>query len=230
MPKTPKTYQIVGLQCFIYAIVLSFVMIFSSCKTERVREKQEKDQSELLSSVIVKRSDVDYALILVSDSMTRSLTFYKHKDSTNYRHLNYQFYYKNNVQIKEELYYLNELWSVAADSISLEISSIMVGYPLQYKDVLHNQILAFKDSPEWKEMQQEGVLQNYQLMRDIMKKEKVFYPLDSLLEKRGFMIQGFATEKHGYVPDVVLKNSGFDETLKIPVPFMVWINIEKYRN
>lgn len=226
MPKTQKASQIVGLQHFIYTLVLAIIMVFSSCKTERVREKQVKDQSELLSSVIVKRSDVDYALILESDSMTRSLTFYKHKDSSVYHHLKYQFSSEKTIKLKDELYFINELWLIADDSIEADLSSIMIGYPLQYEDVLKNQILAFRDSLEWKE----GVFQNYQLMRDLMKKKTVYYPLDSLLEKRGLMIQGFSTEKHGYVPNLVLKNSGFDETLKIPVPFMVWINIEQHKN
>ncbi|MEQ9166750.1 MAG: hypothetical protein RLO12_10865, partial [Fulvivirga sp.] len=109
----------------------------------------------------------------------------------------------------------------------LNLTSLMIGYPLVYQDVLLNQIVAFRDSPEWNDVQEEDLFHNYGLMREIMKDKRVYHPLDSLLQTKGLVIKSFTTEKHGYVPIDELKKYGFDETLKIPIPFMVWIDVEQ---
>ena len=143
--------------------------------------------------------------------------------------MNYQFYTDKQVLLKDELVLINKLWAIAQDSIELGLTSLMLGYPLEYKDVLQHQIIAFRDSPAWNDALEEALFQNYELMRGIMKEKKVYYPLDSLLQTKGLVIKSFTTEKHGYVPIDELKVLGFDEELKIPVPFMVWIDVEKSR-
>ncbi|MTI41057.1 hypothetical protein [Fulvivirga lutimaris] len=227
MPKLKKIYQLIVNQIFIYSSFLLAGIIIYGCNTKSVQDKLPENQNEILSKVGIRQSDVDFTLVLESDTMSRSLAFYKHKDSSRYHHMNYQFYSEKEIWLKDELALVNELWSIAEDSIELNLKSLMLGYPLEYKDVLQNQIIAFRDNPEWNDINQEETFQNYKLMRDIMKTKSVYYPLDSLLETKGMAIQEFSTEKHGYVPREELKKLGFDETLKIPVPFMVWIGLKK---
>lgn len=209
---------------FILLILIAFIY---GCNNQSVQDEASEEGNELLTKVVVRRSAVDFTLVLESDSMSRSLAFYKNEDSTTYRHMNYQFYTDSEVLLKDELVLVNQLWSIAEDSIKLNLRSLMLGYPLEYKDVLQNQIIAFSESTEWKEVKDGELNENYQLMRDIMKAQNVYYPLDSLLETKGLLIGEFSTEKHGYVPRDELKKLGFDESLKIPVPFMVWISVRQ---
>ena len=60
-----------------------------------------------------------------------------------------------------------------------------------------------------------------------MLKAKVYKSFDSLLYKRGYIVSSISTEKHGLVSAEDLKKLGYSDTLKIPVPFMVWLNIKK---
>lgn len=227
MPKLKLLYQSAVNQLFIYFILLILTAFIYGCNNQSVQEEAIEEGNELLTKVVIRRSAVDFTLVLESDSMSRSLAFYKNEDSTTYRHMNYQFYTDREVLLKDELVLINKLWAIAQDSIDLNLTSLMLGYPLEYTDVLQNQIIAFSESTEWNEVQEGELNENYQLMRDIMKAQNVYYPLDSLLETKGLHIGEFSTEKHGYIPRDKLKNLGIDETLKIPVPFMVWIGIEQ---
>lgn len=227
MPKFKILHQRSVNQLFICLSLAIIISVFYGCNSSSVQEDVIDKGVEILAKVEVRRSVVDYTLVLKSDSTTRSLAFYRNKDSTVYNHMNYQFYTDNEVLLKDELVLINILWDIAQDSIELNLTSLMIGYPLEYQDVLQNQILAFRDTPEWNDVREEDLFQNYGLMRGIMKSKRVYYPLDSLLETKGLVIQEFSTEKHGYVPKDELKKLGFDETLKIPVPFMVWIGVKQ---
>lgn len=224
VPKLKKSNQTIVNQHFITSVFLFSISVIYGCSTKSVQE-ESVDDNDFLNSIIITRSVVDFTLVLESDSMSRSLAFYKNKDSSIFHHFNYQFQPEKEINLSAELEYIDKLWTAAKDSIEIDLTSIMVGYPLEYKDVLSNQIVAFRDSPEWNT--NEDKLKDYDLMRKIMMQNNVYRPLDSLLRLKGISIIGFSTEKHGFVPKEELEALGFDSEMNVPVPFMVWINVKQ---
>ncbi|MEQ9166674.1 MAG: hypothetical protein RLO12_10485 [Fulvivirga sp.] len=88
MPKLKLLYQSAVNQLFIYFILLILTAFIYGCNNQSVQDEAIEEGNELLTKVVIRRSAVDFTLVLESDSMSRSLAFYKNEDSTTYRHMN----------------------------------------------------------------------------------------------------------------------------------------------
>lgn len=181
--------------------------------------------------VSVQKTESDYTLRMDSDSIIRHLVFWKDKDSSYYKGCKYSctkfMISKTELELKDEIKYLDELWKIAADSININISAFFIGYPQEYSDIFLNQIEAFQKSEKWQQhLIEKGKTLDYKLIHDIMMEYNVYGPLNDFLKTHNYQIAGFSTEKHGFATKESLKKAGFTGKEIIPLPFMVWINLE----
>ena len=85
------------------------------------------------------------------------------------------------------------------------------------------------DSDKWKNhVKNKGKKLDYLLIKEVMLENKVYKPLNDFLKTKGYSINGFSTEKHGFVTKENLQKVGFPENEIIPMPFIVWILIESF--
>ncbi|MCB2195600.1 MAG: hypothetical protein KQH79_07055 [Bacteroidetes bacterium] len=188
--------------------------------------------SLLNAQVTISKTNVDYSLKLEKDSIVRILTFYKVADSSFYHAIHYAIsdfsHTGTEFILKNEIEFIQQLWNMAEDSISLELRSANIGYPLEYSDVLANHIQAFLDSEQWqKHITQNGKKLDYEIIKTVMLKQDVYKPFHDFLKSKGYHISGFSTEKHGFVTKENLQKAGFAGNEIIPMPFMVWIILSK---
>ena len=184
------------------------------------------------SQISISNSDVDYTLTHENDNIKRILTFWKDKDSTIYTSVKYSISDFNaistNKNLSEEIIYINQLWNIARDSINFELQSFNIAYPLLYSDVLRNHIQAFLSSNEWQDhIKLNGKKLDYELIKKIMLDYNTYKPLNEFLNSKGYHISGFSTEKHGYVTKKNLQKAGFSENEIVPMPFIVWVILDK---
>ena len=197
--------------------------IFTSCNTNTSdRKTATPNEESIVLSYSFDESPVDYT---VSDSLGFSLAFHKHLDSTRYHFL--RFHKPDSIrQLIPLLPTLAGMWHEATPKIDIQLTSINIGYPLEYDDVLTNHIKAFSTTDQW--VDDEGTHEriDYRKVAQVMYANNVF-PLDELLTDFGYEITGFSIEKVGFVQPEKLTELGFEETLTIPVPFMVWIEVDE---
>lgn len=142
--------------------------------------------------------------------------------------MNYFANTRQSQPLSSEIQYIRSLWDSARQAIDIRLTSVSVGYPLQYTDVLKNHVTAFKRSPEWQaHVKNKGKTLDYPLIKSTMLAGHVYQPLEDLLKEYGYEITGFSTEKHGFVTKDQLLDMGEAADEVIPVPFMVWIKVEK---
>ncbi|NOR45107.1 MAG: hypothetical protein GQ534_05915 [Candidatus Delongbacteria bacterium] len=198
----------------------------------------------LVTSVLIltaqefSRGQVDFT---IRDEYKKSLRFSKELQSQIFTEFNYQDlnYGSEKVrELKEEIKVIEFLWNVAKDSITIDLDYIHIGYPLLYKDILEKQIEVFNSSPEWQKhlvdrekKKTPSWSQDHDLIRKIMLEGKVYNALDDLLIKFGYKIKSISVEKIGYASQKDIDKHGLKYDKKVykdvPVPFMVWITVEK---
>ncbi|MEQ8809755.1 MAG: hypothetical protein RIE59_11855 [Imperialibacter sp.] len=166
--------------------------------------------------------------MLTLDDGYRSLTFRKNGESDTAIFLNY-FVSKNTqgkTNLSDEIPNIRILWDSAAQLIPIRLTSANIGYPLEYDDVLQNQIAAFNASSEWKaHVNKNGKKLDYKLIRQVMIDHHVYGPFEDLLSDFGYTLTDLSTEKHGFVTNEKLKELGRSHDEVIPVPYMVWLAI-----
>ncbi|WOK08428.1 hypothetical protein RT717_07230 [Imperialibacter roseus] len=168
------------------------------------------------------------SLKLTLDDGYRSLTFRKNGDSDTAIFLNY-FVSKNTgdrTNLSDEIPNIRILWDSATQLIPIRLTSANIGYPLEYDDVLQNQIAAFNASGEWKaHVNKNGKKLDYKLIRQVMIDHHVYGPFEDLLAAYGYALTDLSTEKHGFVTNEKLKELVRNPDEVIPVPYMVWLTI-----
>jgi len=188
--------------------------------------------SFLNAQIKIEKSIVDYSLKIEQDSIHRTLTFWKNKDSTIYTSVKYSITDFNNVLFEKKLFdetsTINQLWDIAKDSINYNLQSFNISYPLYYSDILKNHIKAFNDSKEWQNhIEQNGKKLDYTIIKKVMFENNVYKPLNDFLKTKGYEISGFETEKHGFVTNENLQKAGYSGNKIIPMPFIVWVTLSK---
>jgi hypothetical protein len=168
------------------------------------------------------------SLKLTLDDGYRSLTFRKMKDSDTAVYLNYFVSQsgQEKPKLSDEIPHIRTLWESAAQLIPIRLAAANIGYPLEYDDVLRNQIMAFNASDEWQaHVNKNGKKLDYKLIRQVMIDYHVYGPLEDLLANYGYALTDLSTEKHGFVTSEKLKELGRSPDEIIPVPYMVWLTI-----
>ncbi len=200
-----------------FHIILSFIFILFASEA-------------IFSQVTVSKSEVDYSIKIEKDSILRILTFWKDKDSTIYTSVKYSVSDFNNTlsekNLEDEINAINQLWEIAKDSITFNLQSFNIGYPMYYSDILKNQANAFINSEKWKNHTiQYGKTLDVNLIRNIMLEQNVYEPLNEFLNNMGYRINGFDTEKHGFVQERDLQKTGLTGSEIVPMPFIVWVKL-----
>lgn len=184
----------------------------------------------LNAQVKITKSEVDFSMIIEQDQVTRTLTFWKDKDSSIYNSVKYNVSdfrgTTSKKNLEDEIQYIKKLWEVAEDSICFNLKSFNIGYPLLYHDILRNHINAFLASEDWQNYSRKnGKTLEYSLQKRIMLENNVYKPLQDFLKTKNYTITGIETEKHGFVTKENLQKAGFSGDEIIPVPFIVWLKI-----
>ncbi len=206
-----------------FLLVLFFISIIQSCDSPKKESQNDKKDHPVETRYHYDQSSVDFS---ISDSSGFDLTFYKHKDSTVYRHFRFRAP-ESARKLMETLPTLAAMWQKAQTKIVIQLNAINVGYPLIYRDVLTPLIQAFSKSEKWvTHVQINGQKIDHQLVEAIILESNI-YPLEELLVDFGYVIVGISVEKVGVVEPMQLISLGFDESLIIPMPYMVWIEIKK---
>ncbi|QSE98127.1 hypothetical protein [Fulvivirga lutea] len=223
MPKPLENMLYTGNQV-VTALIIG--LLFLSCESKK-ETKMEKESimpaDTLIEFLSVQKTANDYTLLLQNDSIYRVLAFRKHADSLSFQFMNYQFSGIDNATLQNEVTFIDYLWEKAADSIKIDLKGAMVGYPLEYKDVLVKHIDAVKSDGSHED-------QDYDRLRRLMHEANVYQPFANMLTAHGYMINSISTEKHGRVPKEELLKLSYSDSLIIPVPFMVWLEIKKASN
>jgi len=179
------------------------------------------------SNLKVKRSEVDFSLLLRDSLDYRVLIFSKQSDSVQFVHMKYSSVVSDSLLLENEINTIKRLWNIASDSIDISLSSVNIGYPMEYKDVLKRQIEAFLSDKEWREFVNEnGKKVNYELTRKIMLDHGVYDQISPLLQEKGYKVIGLSTEKHGFVSADQLKALGYEGNEVVPVPFIVYLTLQ----
>ena len=184
------------------------------------------------------RTSVDFS---IRDRNKKSLRFNKELQSEiftnfNFQDLNYET--ERLRELKEEIKVIEFLWNSGKDSVKIDLKSLTVGYPLQFKDILEKQIEVFSSSPKWQKYifyKKNNDIPaweiDHDLIEQIMYEGKVYSVLDELLVQFGYNIKGVSVEKIGYVTQKNIDKYGLkidEEKYKdVPIPFIVWVMVEK---
>ena len=185
-------------------------------------------------------TDVSYAVCDSDMLYSYRLTFWKDKDSTVHRGLQFRVrpldpkQYHSKPRLADCVPVIGRLWDAAAESVAIDLRYVDVGYPVQFPDVLRRQIDVFAASSDWrKQLKQKKAGHDYRTLGSIMSAGKVYGALDVLLQVRGYAVTGIGTEKHGYLlrqdyerldPRPDLRGRKLRE---IPLPFIVTIGVAR---
>lgn len=203
--------------------VLFLISILQCCNSPK-KESQNEEKSD--SITVQFNYDQSPAEFRVSDSTGFDLTFHKNSDSIVYTYFRFRAP-ESKTSLVETLPSLAGMWRQAESKIDIRLNSINVGYPLEYNDVLTRQIQTFAGSAKWQNQQLTPDQKiNYRLVEEIMSGSDI-YPLDELLTDFGYELIGISVEKVGVIEPERLVGLGYNESLSIPMPYMVWINVEK---
>jgi len=216
-----EIYLMQHLWLSIFIISISFSCTSSSQKQDTSSKKASTDPSFTFDQSLV--------AFTVSDSSGYNLTFNKNKDSTFYHY--FRFRKPEDVRsLGPMLPVLSRMWHEADRKIDIQLNSLSLGYPLEYDDVLTHQIQVFATSDRWQHhLKSHGKNVDYRMVEEIMYTNNIF-PLDELLLDFGYQLIGFSVEKVGFIQPERLIGLGFDESLIIPVPYMVWIQVAQSPN
>ncbi|MEM6524106.1 MAG: hypothetical protein AAF693_09950 [Bacteroidota bacterium] len=204
----------------LYALLMSFI----SCSELRTASTEEvKDSTN--HHFDFDRSYGDFTIREDFTSGYRLLRFSSPDSLGVFTHIKLTVSNNSVIFLTTELNELDKLWNAVTDSIYINLKSVSVGYPLNYEDILKNQIEAFKSDSSWRSLEDDGI--NYTQLRSTMINKGVYSPLIEWLASKRYKIMALSTEKHGIVPDVDLKRLGYTGSEEIPLPFMVWFQVER---
>jgi hypothetical protein len=145
----------------------------------------------------------------------------------------------------KEVAVLEKFYNIAAKEIKIDLWNMNVGYPLQYEDVLANQINLFVKDSAWQNyyksystaMRKEYTALDYTLISKLMTEGKVYQCLETELNKTGYTIAQVGIEKVGFLDfkyytklkSKIMKQFPYSESqLKtVPIPHVVYIGINK---
>ncbi|XOV93706.1 MAG: hypothetical protein ACFHWX_03145 [Bacteroidota bacterium] len=211
----------------IYSMKMFWITILSisslyACESRKNTKQDAPPEDSISYSFNYEQSPVDFT---VSDSSGYSITFHKHLDSSYYAYFRFRLP-ENQRHLMAAVPILSSLWRESNQKIDIQLTSFNVGYPLEYNDILTNQIQTFAASELWlNHVRANGKNPDYRLIEMIMFSNGI-YPLDELVADFDYEITGISIEKVGFVESERLIGMGFDGSLIIPMPYMVWIEIK----
>ena len=200
--------------------VLMFALLLVSCK-EKSNSKVPPEEL-LRPNLTTDRSYGDFSVRIDLPDGYRILTFSDGDTTGYYRFMKYYTSGDSALSLSSEIEIIEQLYQIAKDSIKTNLNTVSVGYPLLFDDILKNQINAFINL-----LKIETTDMDYRQMRELMFKNDVYEPLNTWLKSKGYEITGLSTEKHGYGPQEELIRLGFTGRETIPVPFMVWLDVDR---
>ena len=199
---------------------LILLCLLTAC--HRDQQKTDEPENAIAVEYGFDSSPVDFT---ISDTLGYFLTFYKHKDSLTFKYFRFRIPDDTAIPFQSALPVLKKMWIKAEDSLSIDLKSLSIGYPLEYTDLIRRQIEVFSQSKKWNQhLETNGKKADYSLIKDIMFDDNV-YQLDSVINTFGYEMTGISIEKVGFVTPEKLIELGYNENLIIPMPFMVWIDV-----
>lgn len=187
---------------------------------------------EIDRNIYIKEDSKRVSYNLKGDLSNIQCEFYKKPDSTSYLSLSIRNYYQSENSKKHDLTtileYTDIYWIDIIRDSKINLQTVQVGYPSEYRDVLMRHINGFKNSSKWNEyVNRNGKKPNYELTTQIMLELDVYKPLNDFLKTKGFEIIDMSLEKIGLVLPELLDEYGLDNKAIIPMPHMVWFKIGK---
>ncbi len=181
------------------------------------------------ASISIERTDNELTIKMSEADNYSILSFRKSSEDSLFHYMKYSKS-KKIENLTEECSIMDDLWSEADGKISIQLTTVDIGYPLQYPDIMPDYIQAFIDSEDWMtHVSLNGKQLNYEIMHKVIYENDVFSALTDLLYLHGYYISGVSTEKHGFVPKGDLIKYGFKGDENIPVPFMLYWKVERVR-
>jgi len=198
------------------------------CGCEQPKQEEARKEKVNTLSPQITRTAVDFSLKVDGDStIYKILSFYKHKDSSSYYHFKYTCNCEGQTLAKQKKL-ISDLWSIANDSININLRSVDIGYLYTYPDLLRKHIDAFQKDSLWNaHVKNNGKTLEYDLIRNTMLKHSVYDDLEQILKEHGYTIDHFSTEKHGFVTPDILEKQGYSGNEIIPMPFIVMAVLRK---
>lgn len=183
----------------------------------------------LFSDITFTRSSVDFSVRNDIDGKYCLVSFRKTADDTVYNYLKYSSCTKCE-SFANEMKMIDSLWTLAEDSIKIDLNAADLGYPLEFKGKIKEYIQTFLDSEEWMgHVSVKGKSLNYDIMRKVIFENEIYPEITELFNNRGYTVTGISTEKHGFVIENELIKYGYTGDEIIPVPFMLYWKLEKIK-
>lgn len=186
----------------------------------------------------------DFTIKYDDEKCFKLLSFSKHPDSSTYDYLKFDSYYHNYDDINnltDQIPFIKKYWKIAEDSISINLTGMMIGYPLVYKDLLLEHINIFIDNEKWlnyysdykAKLKEEYIQLNYKLIKELMNQNNSYNLISPLLKELGYSITEISIEKVGFITDKDIEKYNLqnlypkEKLSTVPVPFIVYLKIEK---
>ncbi len=188
------------------------------------------------------QTNVDFTVKLYENNSTKLLSFQKNIDSLQYNILKFTLYpddYLMKFQLNDQLEFIEKYWKQAENSINIDLSSIWVGYPTEYIDLLVDHVNAFINSEEWQNYVIESkknngrIIPDHKIIETVMYKYNSYKIIYSLLEKFNCEITGVSIEKVGFLreedfsEESDLNKFDINRLKEIPIPYMVYLKVKK---
>lgn len=181
----------------------------------------------LFAEITFIRSGGDFTVRNQHEGKYCLISFRKTAEDSVYNYLKYSSCSKSG-SFQHEMNTIDSLWSLARDSIKIELSAADLGYPLEFKSRIKEYIEAFLDSEEWMgHVSVNGKTVNCEIMHKVIFENEIYPELTELFKKHGYTVTGISTEKHGFIIENELKKYGFTGDEIIPVPFMLYWKLDK---
>ena len=179
--------------------------------------------------ITISQTDNDYFLKYTEGDSYRILNFRRNLEDSVYTYIHYSVSFKPKA-LSEEVCYIDTLWDIAGKTIDIKPSSVDIGYPLEYPDIMPAYIQAFLDSEEWQaHVSLNGKALDYNIMHDVIYGDDIFSDLIDLFYLHGYFTVGVSSEKHGFVLKEELQKYGFNGDEIIPMPYMLYWHIERVK-
>jgi hypothetical protein len=176
----------------------------------------------------IMETEREYSIKYSTDTTSyKILRFSKGFEDSLFTYMNYSRSNKTD-GFEREMTVLDSLFEIADGKIELSLRSASIGYPLEFDDVMPEYIRAFLNSEQWTQhIKVKGKELDYKLMRKVILDSGVFYKFKEVLRKYGYEIKELSTEKHGFILKKDLIGYGFSGSEIVPVPFMLYWQLEK---
>ncbi len=187
---------------------------------------------EIEQNVYSTKDSISISFRLKGELSNIQCEFSKKPDSMSYSDLSVCSYYLVENAIEHDLAKIMSCfdiyWKVVNRNSKINLQSVHVGYPMEYKDILIRHIDGFKNSTKWIEyVEQNGKKPNDKLTAEIMLELDVYKPLNDFLKSKGFEIVDIRLEEINYILPEALEEYNLDDKTIIPMPQIVWFEIGK---